>query len=115
MKDCVAMLADFVDGADVGMIQGGSGAGFAAKTFERLRIAGEIVGQKFQRNEAAEFSVFGFVNHAHAAATEFFDDAVVRDGLVEHGIAGQNCGRVMLRRWRRGVNELGELGSQIAK
>src|SRR5215472_15743144 len=32
------VLADFVDGTDIGMIQGGGSAGFAAKAFERLRV-----------------------------------------------------------------------------
>ena len=41
------VLADFVDGADIGMIEGGSSAGFAAETFESLRIADEIFGKKF--------------------------------------------------------------------
>ncbi|MGD0271207.1 MAG: hypothetical protein ABSB14_19220, partial [Candidatus Sulfotelmatobacter sp.] len=29
--------------------------------------------------------VFGFVDHAHASAAKFLDDAVVGDGLVDHG------------------------------
>jgi hypothetical protein len=32
--------------------------------------------------------VFGFINHAHAAATEQFEDAVVGDGLADHGRVG---------------------------
>ena len=48
------MFADFVNGADVGMIQGGRGAGFAAKTFEGLRVMRDIVGQKLEGDEAAE-------------------------------------------------------------
>ena len=78
------LLVDFVDGADVGMVQSGGGFGFTLEAGEGLRILGDIVGQEFQSDEAAEFEVFGFVDYAHAAAAEFFEDAIVRDGLSEH-------------------------------
>ena len=51
---------------------------------QRLRVPGEIVGQKFQSYEAPEFDVFGFVDDSHTAAAEFLDDPVVRDGLTDH-------------------------------
>ena len=38
-----------------------------------------------QGNEAIEFDVLGFVDHTHSTATEFLDDAVVRDGSANHG------------------------------
>src|SRR5208283_4721248 len=78
------VLADLVNGANVGMVEGGGGAGFAAKTLEGLRILGEVVGEKLKSDEATEFGVFSFVDHAHAAAAMFFDDAVVRNGLADH-------------------------------
>jgi len=31
-----------------------------------------------------QLGVFGEIDDAHASATEFFDDAVVRDGLADH-------------------------------
>ena len=34
------VLANFVDGADVGVIQGGGRAGFAPETLKRLRVVG---------------------------------------------------------------------------
>ena len=78
------VFVDFVDGADVGMIQRGGGLGFAFETGQGLRIFGYIVRQEFQGDEAVKFGVFGFVDYAHAAAAEFFDDAVMRDGLADH-------------------------------
>ncbi len=77
-------FVNFVDGADVGVIQGGGGLCFALETLESLRVAGEIFGEKFQRDETAELGVFGFVDDAHSAAAEFFQDAVVGDGLADH-------------------------------
>ena len=74
------LLADVVNRADVGMIQRGSGLRFALKAGERLRVAGNLVGQELERDEAVQARVLGFVNDTHAAAAELLDDAVVRDG-----------------------------------
>src|ERR1700685_1117800 len=49
------VLADFVDRADVGVIQSRRGARFAAETLESLRIFGDILGKKLQSDEAAKF------------------------------------------------------------
>ena len=84
MKRLAVVLADFVNGADVGMIQRRCGPGFALEAFQGLRVLRDFVGQELQRDEAAERGVFGLVDHAHAAAAQFFDDAVVRDGLADH-------------------------------
>ena len=78
------LIADVVDGADVGMVESGGGAGFALEAAQSLRVAGDLVGEKFEGDEAVEASVFGFVDHAHAATAEFLEHAVVRDGLANH-------------------------------
>src|SRR5437868_1200486 len=74
--------------ADVGMIQGRGGTGFAAEAFERIRIVSDIGRNELDRNKASELCVFRFVDHTHATAAEFFDDAVMRDGLADHGQRG---------------------------
>ena len=84
-EGAAVVFADVVDGADVGMIQRGSGASFALEAIERLRVASEIIGKKLESDEAAETRVFCFVNHAHATAAEFFDDAVVGNRLTDEG------------------------------
>jgi len=43
--------------------------------------------EETQGDEAAQPRVLGLIDHAHATATEPLDDAVVRDGLVDHGVA----------------------------
>src|SRR5208283_2779525 len=78
------VFADFVDGADVGVVQRRSGAGLATETLQRLRLVGHFVGQKLEGDEAAELGVFGLVNDAHAASAEPFEDAVVGDGGADH-------------------------------
>jgi hypothetical protein len=61
-----------------------SSLGFALKTGERLRIAGQLLRQEFERDKTMEARVLGFIDHAHAATPEFLDDAVVRNGLANH-------------------------------
>jgi hypothetical protein len=34
---------------------------------------------------AAEPEIFGLIHHAHATATELFENAVVGNGLPDHG------------------------------
>ncbi len=78
------LLPDLMDRADIWMVEGGSSAGFAAETFQCLWVLRQFVWQEFQGDEPTKRDVLGLVHHAHTAATEFLDDAVVRDGLADH-------------------------------
>ena len=84
-KSASVFLANVVHGADVGMVESGSGLRFAAETLQRLPILGKVLRKKFQRDEAAEACIFSLINHPHAAATEFLDDPVMGDGVPEQG------------------------------
>jgi hypothetical protein len=79
------LLVDFMNRANVGMVQSRSGLCFTAKAAQDLSIFGHFVGQKLQRNKAIEFGVLGFEYYAHPAGTQLLDDAIVRDGLADHG------------------------------
>jgi hypothetical protein len=87
------MLADVVNGADVGMIQRGSGLRFALESRQCLRVFGNFIGQKFQGDKTLEACVFRFVDHTHSAAPQFFQDAIVRNSLSEQrlGIRHLEC------------------------
>ena len=78
-EGCVVFFANLVNGADVRMIQGRRGLGFALKAAECLWVFGYLFGQKLEGHEAAELHILGLVDDTHSATTEFFDDAVVRD------------------------------------
>ena len=65
---------------------------------------GEFIGKEFEGDEAAQLGVFSFVNNTHAATTELLDDAVVRDGLVDHEGMSRRSGRFILRTPQRAVN-----------
>ena len=66
------------------MVQRRSSTRFAPETLQRLRVLRDIVGEKLEGDKAAKVSVLGLVDDTHAAAAEFLDDAVVRDGLADH-------------------------------
>ena len=70
-----------VNRADVGMIQRRSGLRLAAETLQRGSILHHFARQKFQRHLAPQLGVFRAVHHAHAAAANFLDDAVMRNHL----------------------------------
>ena len=45
------LFANFVEGANIRVVEGRSRPGFAAKAFERLRVASELVRQEFDSHE----------------------------------------------------------------
>src|SRR5208282_4577900 len=97
------VLADFVDRADVRMIQCSSSAGFAQEALEGLCIARILTEKELQRDVSAERRVLGAVNHPHSATAQSFHDAVVGHGLADKGIrAGHGAG--ILGGCKRSVN-----------
>jgi hypothetical protein len=81
------LLADVVDRTDVWMVERRCGPGFALKAAQGLGIARQIVGDELERHGTVKPRVFGFVHHAHPAAAELLDDAVVRERLTDQRIA----------------------------
>src|SRR5437588_787699 len=59
-EEMAVFLTNLMDRANIGMVKGGSGAGFAAKAFEGLWVARDIIGQELEGDEAAELGVFSF-------------------------------------------------------
>jgi hypothetical protein len=54
-----------------------------------LCIVGEFFGKELQGDVATEFEIFGLVDHTHATATNFAEDAVMGDGLP-YGLGGRD-------------------------
>src|SRR5215475_7159758 len=71
------LLTDVVNSANMGMVQSRGRFCFALETFQRLRILGQVVWKKFQRDETAKTGVFGFMDHAHSAAAQLFKNPVM--------------------------------------
>src|SRR5207237_10405108 len=78
------LTTNFMDRANIWMVQGRSGTRLATETFERLRVLRQFIWQEFERHEAAELNLLGLEDHAHSAPTDLLDDAVVGDGLTNH-------------------------------
>jgi len=51
----------------------------------RVGVFDKRIRQKLQRNEAVKGYILCLLNHTHPAATQFLDDAVMRNGLANHG------------------------------
>ena len=79
------VFADLVDDADIRMVQRGGGARLAPKSLQSVRVAREFVGQEFQSDVPPQIEIFGLVNDAHAAAAQFAQNCVMREGLTDHG------------------------------
>ena len=77
------VVADFVDSADVRMVQRRRGAGFPQETGERLFVAGGIRRKKFQRHLTPKRGVLGAVNFPHAARTKPFQNSIMRYRLAD--------------------------------
>jgi hypothetical protein len=78
------LVVNFVDRADIGVIQRRGSFRFALKPAKGLRVFGYVVGQELESHKPSEFLILSLVDHAHAATAEFLDGAVVRDGLADH-------------------------------
>ena len=65
-----------MEGADVGMVEAGDGAGFAFEAGAEVFALGDVVGEDFDGDGAVEAGVFGFVDFAYAAGADGGDDFV---------------------------------------
>src|SRR2546425_3121586 len=94
-----SLLADFVNRADVRVVESGSGLRLALETVQSLRISGYLVRQELQGHKAVQLDVLGLVHDAHASAAQLLDNAIVRDGLAEHRRNAMAYG-FRCQRWR---------------
>ena len=78
------VLADFVYGDDVGVVQCSGRFGFAAKTLVEISIGDIVLWQEFERDFAGEGDIFGKVDFTHAAFANFFEDAVMEYVVTNH-------------------------------
>ena len=83
-KRLAFVFVDVMNGADVGVIESRRRLSFALKPLQRLTVFDEPLGQELQRDEAMELGVLGLIDHAHPAATELFQNAVVGNSFANH-------------------------------
>src|ERR1700733_15352257 len=87
-KSLAFALINFIDSADIGMVESGCRASLAAETFQALRIVSHIFRQELQSNEAAQARVFRLIHHAHPTASKLLNNSIMSDGLANHGRYG---------------------------
>ena len=83
-KVCPSCVIDFVNCADVGMIQRRCGFGLAPEMPQGPWLVSHILGQEFQSYESPESEVFRLVHDSHFAAAQLFQEMVMRNGLARH-------------------------------
>ncbi len=79
-----ALLADFINGTNVGMTESGGSRSFPFEALAGLFVFEQMRRQKLQRDRALQLRVFGFVDDTHAALAELPGDLVVRNGPADH-------------------------------
>ena len=77
-------FVDFIDGANVGVIQRRRRACLAKESGLGVRRAESLGGKEFQRNQPLQAQILGFIDNPHSAFPEFFEDLVMGNGLPDH-------------------------------
>ena len=78
-EDVAVLFADFVDGADVGMVERGRGLCLVDQPLPGLMAAGQRLGQHLDGDFAPERAVFREKDLSHTARAELPDDSVMAD------------------------------------
>ena len=93
-------FADFVDGADVGVVDGGGEAGFAELGDAHL-LGGEVAAlEEFEDDGALEEGVVGKVDDAAAAGADLADELVLLDLASLHDFIIASVGVWMMKEER---------------
>jgi hypothetical protein len=79
------VFANFIHRANGWMVECRGRLCFSLEAGQGLGVFDKRIRQKLQRNEAVKGYILCLLNHTHPAATQFLDDAVMRNGLANHG------------------------------
>jgi len=82
-KRLTILVPDFVDGADVRMVQSRGCSCFATESLKSVRIVSKLLRKELQCHESAKVGVFCLVDDTHATTAEFLQDSVVGNGLPD--------------------------------
>ncbi len=95
-ESTTVLLAYVMNRTDVGVIQRRCGSRLASETIQGIRVASQFIRQKLESDRSLQPAVLGLVDHAHSAAAQLLDDAVMRDGLADQGLEdGLGCTLVL--------------------
>jgi hypothetical protein len=80
-------------------------AGLSQKACDKLRTAGQVWMQHFDRNPTTNTRVDGFTNDSHTALTQNADDAIGADFTTDYGTDGLHAYDVQQELCQRGIRE----------
>jgi len=83
-EGATALFGDLINRADVGMVQRRGRTCLASETLQRCTVMREGVRQKLECHKPAEERVLCLVHHAHAAAADFLQTAIMGDVCFAH-------------------------------
>ena len=75
------MLSDFVDGADIGVVERCRRASLAPESLDGSSVGGHVGGKKLQCDVSVELGVFGLVDDTHPAGSQHSNDLIMSDFL----------------------------------
>ncbi len=78
-------MAEVMDSADVGVIQGRGRTGFTREAVKHFAAAGPFFWQELYGHAAAEVQVLRLIDEPHAAGSEARHNTVVRKCLTGNG------------------------------
>ena len=78
------MFVDFINGADVGMIERRGSAGLALEAAQGVTVFGQLCRQEVEGDETPQLAVLGLIDHTHTSAAELLEYAVMGNGLANH-------------------------------
>src|SRR6266568_1060328 len=79
---------NFMDRANVRMVQSRCGPGFAPESLQCLCVIGHCLRQELQSNVTAKLELFRLVYKTHAAAADFAENSIMRNSLSD-GLGGR--------------------------
>jgi hypothetical protein len=108
-RPAIVRFADFVNRADIRMVESGSGSCFSKEAFSSRHIVREIAWKNFQRRKPIQLRVFGQEHLAHSASAETAHYSILRH-LCARGeciviVRAHDFTPVMLSNvWKRGTS-----------
>ena len=84
------LLSDVVNGADVRVVQCGSGLGLAFEPLQSLRVRSQELRQQLKSDQTPQLEILSLIHHSHATSTDGFENPVMRDGRALQ----ERCGRL---------------------
>ena len=77
-------FVNFINSADVRMVEGRGGPCLALKSLQDLMVAHKVGWQELQCYISTQPEILGAIYHSHAPAAQMFLDAVVGDDFANH-------------------------------